>query len=154
MKIKLIIIAVISIAFMSCEKQDVGVKINESAVTIRGNDTWLVAGRGLNGDILNDNRINLVGAGVIYFTISVSSTINVPLECYFSIEDPLLSGAQRTIIKTNPVPKMTWDPTQQKMSLAYSLNVAIMASGREYIGHIVINGPAGWHQQTDYLVRR
>ena len=70
MKIKLIIIAVISIAFMSCEKQDVGVKINESNVTIRGNDTWLVAGRGLNGDILHDNRINLVGAGVIYFTIS------------------------------------------------------------------------------------
>lgn len=154
MKIKLIIIAVISIAFMSCEKQDVGVKINESNVTIRGNDTWLVAGRGLNGDILHDNRINLVGAGVIYFTISLPAAGNVPLECYFSIEDPLLQGSQRTIIKTSPSPTLHWDQSQQKMSLAYSLNVAIMASGREYIGHIVINGPAGWHQQTDYLVRR
>lgn len=129
--------------------------MSESNVTIRGNNTWLVAGRGLNGESLHDNRINLVGAGVINFTVKVTGIGNNPLECYFSIEDPLLPGAQRTIIKTQPAPRMSWDANTSTMSLSYSLNVAIMASGRDYIGHIVITGTSSsFHQQTDYLVHR
>lgn len=160
MNIKSILIAIISIICISSCKKDIGNTSNEEGtklgtVTIRANDTWLVAGRNLNGDILHDNQVNLVGAGSIFWTITVATGENVPIECYLSIEDPNKSGTEKTIIKTSPAPLMIYDATKKQMTISTTLNVAIMASGRQYIGHIVFNGPnTQYHQQTDYIVYR
>jgi hypothetical protein len=143
---KVISIALLVFILVSCKKEKVLVS---NQVTIKANNTTLVSARGLDGTTL-DNRVNLLGANSI--TVSTS---NNPLECYFSVEDPLKNGVGRTIIKTDPPPTFTWNATSQKMELSYTLNVSIIASGRDYIGHIVINGnSSGMNQQTDYLIRR
>ena len=153
MKIKIILLAIISIVGASCTKTEVGNFMSDNKVEIRANDTWLVAGRSLNGDILWDNQLNLIGSGTIFFVVTVNTGKNVPLD--FSIEDPNKPGSDKTIIKTNPNPRFNWDPLTKRMDLYFTLNVSLMASGRYYIGHIVINGPsASFHQQTDYKVIR
>lgn len=145
MKIKIILIAIISISLISCNKEKVGGKLTEDNVIIRGNNTWLVAGRGFNGNILNDNRINLLGSGVIYFTVSANTGKDIPLECYFSIDG---TNVRKTVT-------FNWDATKKEMSFAYSLNVSELSSFQEYQGHIVINGNSpGYHLQTDYLIQR
>lgn len=144
MKIKIILSVFIIITCMSCKKTEVGGRLSESNVTIRGNNTWIVAGREFNGNILNDNRIYLLGSGVIYFTISAKIE-KVPLECYFSIDG---TNVRKTV-------QFNWDPTKNEMSFAYSLDVTELQPQIEYSGHIVINGNnKGYHQQTDYLITK
>lgn len=155
MKNILVLSMFFSIIATSCTKTDVGSFMADNKVEIRANDTWLVAGRSLNGDILWDNQLNLTGLGSISFVLTINTGKEVPMDCYFSIEDPLKSGVDKTIIKTSPNPTFNWDPLTKRMDLYFTLNVSLMASGRYYIGHIVINGPsAQYHQQTDYRVMR
>ena len=145
MKIKVFfLIAVISICLISCNKENIGSKLTENNVTIRGNDTWVVAGREFDGNIPNYNRINLIGSNVIYFTVSAKIE-KVPLECYFSIDG---TNVRKTV-------QFSWDATKNEMSLAVAVNVTELQPQIEYKGHIVINGNSKrYHQQTDYIVHK
>ena len=139
-------IIIVAFHVISCKKNIEGVGIDGKTTITANGIAFTPEGQ--------YNTLNLYGSSTIQFNIS-ANTGETPLECYFSIEDPWKSGTERTIIKTNPAPIMIWNRSRKIMQLQYVLNVDILSSGRDYIGHIVINGDnIGLHQQTDYTVRR